>query len=121
MTDNTTPTPSTSLRTRAIAVLIISIVLVNAISWGLLLWKIPYTDATVFLHYNVFYGIDLVGTWKSLFWLPGSGLAFALINILLLRLSKVVDTFIAHIVLIITLLFQIMLAVASLLVVLLNN
>lgn len=93
----------------------------NAATWTLLVWKIPYTQDTVFLHYNVFFGVDLTGSWSQLLWLPGSGLGILFVNSLAVFFGKHMDHVAKTAITILTLLFQVMLLVASLLVILLNT
>lgn len=95
--------------------------LANAISWGILLWKVPSTEETVFLHYNIYFGIDLAGEWKQIFWIPGSGLVVWAVNSLFTLWSQSIDRLVKIIFLLTTLLFEIMLIVASIFIVLLNT
>jgi hypothetical protein len=95
--------------------------LINAGSWGLLFWKLPPTDGTVFLHYNVFYGIDLVGGWRELLWMPGSGLAIFAVNTVIVLLSRQqLDRFLKTVVMMMTVVFEIMITYATFLIILLN-
>jgi len=98
---------------------IISAVIHSAI-WILLLWKIPYTEQTVFLHYNIYFGIDLTGSWAQLLWMPLSGLVILIVNTIIVMMSKTFDKSILLAISIITLSLQCVLLLASLLVVLLN-
>ena len=51
----------------------------------LLAYFIRSTDGTVVLHYNVYFGVDLIGTWWQAYFLPMFGLIFFIGNILLSR------------------------------------
>lgn len=103
--------------------LILSVVSLACVvaSWVLLLWKIPYTENTIYLHYNVFFGVDLTGSWYQLLWLPGSGTAIWLFNTAVLHLDKKMDHITKLSVSSVTLAMEIMLIVASVLVILLNT
>jgi hypothetical protein len=45
-----------------------------------LYWKLPPQAETVFLHYTVYFGIDAVGRWSQLLWIPGTGLGIAVFH-----------------------------------------
>ncbi|OGY85434.1 MAG: hypothetical protein A2233_02455 [Candidatus Kerfeldbacteria bacterium RIFOXYA2_FULL_38_24] len=93
----------------------------NILAWALLLWKIPYTEEVVFLHYNIFYGVDLVGNWRQLFLVPGTGLFILVINILCIFYFKKMSREIFGILLVMTLLLEVFLFISAFLLVLLNN
>lgn len=63
---------------------IFSITLV-VIGWIFSFLRLPALgpDATIPLHYNVFLGIDEVGSWKTLFWLPGFASFVLVVNLLI--------------------------------------
>lgn len=55
----------------------------NAASWVIAIWaSVPYfgTDEVVALHKTVYFGIDLVGPWYEMLYLPLLGLIFILAN-----------------------------------------
>ncbi|MFC1598302.1 hypothetical protein ACFL2M_02085 [Patescibacteria group bacterium] len=95
--------------------------LLNAAAWGLIFWKLPETADTVLLHYNIYFGVDLAGSWQELLWMPGSGLAVLLINVIVMLLSKHLDRLIIIAGSIITLFLEIMVLLATVLVILLNS
>lgn len=107
-------------RYRPLIILLILSVLVNAAIWLVLYRRIPYTDGIVFLHYNIYYGVDRVGTWNEMWWIPGTGAAALLLNTLFVGLMRRVPQAIAVLALSVTLAVQVMLFVAAILVVLLN-
>lgn len=106
---------------RGRTILTVCSVVVNAIAWALLLWKIPYTPDTVLLHYNIFFGVDATGSWNQLFAIPLSGLIILLINEAVLLRAASTDLFIKRLMSILTLVMQLIVLVATLLIVLLNN
>lgn len=93
----------------------------NLASLGLLIWKIPRSIEAVFLHYNIYFGIDLTGSWYQLLWLPGSGVAILLVNGLIAFSGKSLTTPIKLFIACFTIGLEAMLLVASLLLVLLNG
>ncbi len=74
------------LRDRAISLPLSVAVLLQLITWGLLLWRgLPLRGATAIpLHYSIYFGIDLVGPWYGLYYLPAIGLAAFVVNTVLL-------------------------------------
>lgn len=59
---------------------LVTAIVLNIASWLMLYLGIPQTDELVVLHYNIFFGVDLLDTWIKLFYVPGSGLAILLVN-----------------------------------------
>lgn len=106
---------------RSMFLLLLLAFLINAFTWGVLLWRIPQGTETLFLHYNIYFGIDSIGGWKQLAWIPGSGLAIAVLNSVLIFLSTQTDRMIKMTVSILTVAFEVMLATAAVLIILLNT
>ena len=42
----------------------------NLATWTWLLWQISPTSGQIFLHYNILFGVDLVGPWWKILYLP---------------------------------------------------
>jgi len=95
--------------------------ILNGLAWALIFWKIPPTDSTVYLHYNIFFGIDLIGSWYQILWIPGSGTAALVLNTVVIFLSRQLDRFFKYLGLALTLAIQLVILLASVLVVLLNG
>lgn len=53
---------------------------VNFINWGALAFFIRPVDFPLILHYNVFFGVDIIGAWWQVFFLPGMGLFILAVN-----------------------------------------
>lgn len=106
---------------RLLFIFLLVSILLCAASFGLILWKIPPTENTVFLHYNVYFGVDRTGNWRDIFWLPGSGAAILVLNAAFVLWSKRMDPFIRRLALSCTMLFQLVIFVAAVLLVLLNH
>lgn len=45
--------------------------------------NLPADQSFIPLHYNIYLGIDAYGYWTNLYWLPGWGLIFWIINTIL--------------------------------------
>ena len=93
-------------------------VLGNVATWLALFLGIPRTDDLVVLHYNIFFGVDLLDTWAKLFLLPGTALGIALVNGILAGILLARNPFLAKVLLWSSLLLQVIgLTAAALLVV----
>lgn len=49
--------------------------------WWYLIANIHPTSEQFFLHYNIIFGIDLLGSWWRIFYLPAGGLLLLLVNL----------------------------------------
>jgi hypothetical protein len=58
-------------------------VVANLTNWAILAIFIKPTANKIILHYNVYFGVDAMGNWKSVFILPAIGLVLILINFFL--------------------------------------
>ncbi len=57
--------------------------LLNFICWGVLLFFIRPVDFPIILHYNVYFGVDMIGDWWQAYFLPLITLIITLINTVL--------------------------------------
>lgn len=57
--------------------------LINIGLWFLLIWQSNNFAELISLHYNIYFGIDLLGPWYRIFLLPSFGLIFLVINFFL--------------------------------------
>lgn len=101
-------------------VLFFGALVVHALVWAMLFWKLPPTDATLFLHYNIYFGVDLTGGWNGLLWIPLTGATILVMNVVLLLAMKAVPRVLQHVVAIMTLLLQLVVLSALWLVVYIN-
>lgn len=95
--------------------------MLNILSWILIFWKQPYTEETILLHYNIFFGIDLTGSWRQLLWIPGSGLVIAIVNTMVIVFRNKTEYLYNIIFLLLTAIIQAMILLATVLVILLNS
>ncbi len=94
--------------------------LLNAASWIWLSLNIhPYLDQ-VFLHYNILFGVDLVGQWYAVFALPLAGLLIIISNAVLGWILYKQDAFAAYALNGIAIFVNILLLIAAALLVFLN-
>lgn len=101
-------------------VLFLGAILAHGLVWASLFWKLPPTDATLFLHYNIYFGVDLTGGWNGLLWIPLTGAAILVMNIVLLLALKPLPRVLQHIVAIMTFLLQLVVLSALWLVIYIN-
>jgi hypothetical protein len=64
---------------------IVLAILGNIGLWAALFFSVVPTDAPIILHYNIYFGIDSLGDWKNLFFMPALALALLFVNLTLSR------------------------------------
>lgn len=66
-------------------ILLISLIagLLNVPVWLLVIWYVPRDVSVLILHYNIYLGPDVFGSWYELFVLPGIGLTVVGFNLVL--------------------------------------
>ena len=60
-------------------------ILANIGLWAALFRTVTPTDLPIILHYNIHFGVDAVGNWKSLFFMPALGGGLLILNAVLSR------------------------------------
>ena len=55
----------------------------NVISWGVLFFFVSMTRDRIILHYNVYLGVDIIGSPYLVYWVPAAGLLFLTVNLFL--------------------------------------
>lgn len=99
---------------------VISIVLLVIMWWYLIIHIHPTTDQ-LFLHYTVVFGVDLVGSWWKLYYVPVAGTAIFFINYGFSHFMYRPQKFLARLLAMFTILIEIFLIVAAWLLVALNS
>jgi len=93
----------------------------NIADWVLLLIFIKPVDLPLILHYNVYFGVDMVGNWKQVYVLPAIGFFLFLVNLLLsLYFYKNKERIAAYLLLLASLLIQLSLLIAAASVIIIN-
>jgi hypothetical protein len=93
----------------------------NLADWVILKIFIQPVDFPIILHYNVYFGVDMLGDWKQVFILPFLGLILFIINFLLsLYFYNQKERIASYILLMATLMIQLSLVVASTSVIIIN-
>lgn len=92
----------------------------NLGSWVWLLWQIGPREELIFLHYNILFGVDLIGPWYQILYIPIFGLGILLVNALLGWILFNRDKFAAHLLLAGSVICQVFLLIGSAILVFLN-
>jgi len=85
--------------------------------WGYVLLNIRPGNGQLFLHYNVIFGVDLIGEWWQIYYLPLAGLMVLLANFGLSLFFYRNDKILARLLSFFTVFFHIFLAIAVYLIV----
>jgi hypothetical protein len=95
--------------------------LTNLIDWTILKIWIKPVDFSIILHYNVYFGVDLIGNYRQVYVLPTIGLILFMINLLLsMFFYEKKERIASYILLIATLMIQLSLIVVSASIILIN-
>lgn len=93
----------------------------NLADWLALKIFVKPVDFPIILHYNVYFGVDMLGNWKAVFILPGIGLLLLGLNTLLaLSFYRKKERIASYLLLIAALMVQLSLLVASASVIIIN-
>jgi len=66
--------------TRNITTWVVSMVL-NFLSWTWIITRLGFLEGEqIFLHYNILFGVDLVGSWGQALFIPSLGIVIILLN-----------------------------------------
>jgi len=101
--------------------LLVLAAIANLASWFWLIYQIGPTDELIFLHYNVLFGVDLIGEWTQVLYIPLSGVFIYLLNTAMSWATYGKDRFASGLLLTINLLCQCGLFVGSAILVFLNT
>lgn len=91
--------------------------LMNLLLWIFLIYRIRPQEQPIFLHYNIYFGIDLIGEWYRIYLIPALGSVIIFINLLISSIIYNKERIIAFFLLSAMTLAQILLIVAALLIV----
>jgi len=117
---------SPARRDKTILITLTLAFIINILLWIFLYWQIrkiidsnpEYTNIP--LHYNVFFGIDQYGKWYKIFLIPLAGLVIFLINSVTSFIIYSKKNILSYFLTFITLISQIILALAGTLIILIN-
>lgn len=100
---------------------LISSLLLNLFLWVILYNRIPIQVEPLVLRYNIYVGINLIGSWWQVFYLPLIGLAIIFFNFLLAKMMFVKEIFLARLLAVMTFICQIFLAMIVILLTIING
>lgn len=80
---NTKDNPTVFLRDRFNLFSFLLAFLLNILCWTLPYFQIKPQVEPIILHYNIYFGVDLIGSWYRIFYLPAIALALLLVNLIL--------------------------------------
>jgi hypothetical protein len=93
----------------------------NAINFAILWIWIEPVDYPIILHYNVYFGVDMIGDYRQAYFLPLTGLVLFVINLFLaIYFYAKKERIASYILLMATLMIQLSLIVGSLSIILIN-
>lgn len=102
---------------RVNSIFLLTGIVFNIALWLYLSWKIKPTDELISLHYNIYFGIDLIGEWYRIYILSLSGLIIYFINLILSFILYKRGRIISYVILAITLFLQVTLLIAAIFIV----
>lgn len=73
----------TFFQSKIILTLLSLSLLANLVNWLILFIFIRPVDTDIILHYNVYFGVDSMGSWKQVFIMPVIGFILFIINVAL--------------------------------------
>lgn len=85
------------LKNPVIATCFLLSALINIFVWFWLFWQIGPQEEQIFLHYTMLFGVDLIGEWWRVLWLPVAGLFVFCMNLLLAWILFGKDKFAAYV------------------------
>lgn len=92
---------------------LIASLIINIANWGAIAYFIRPVDFPIILHYNVYFGVDIIGDWWQIYYLPLIGLIILLANAILgYVFYQKKERLAAHLLMLATFIVQISIAVA---------
>ncbi len=100
-------------------------IVINLAAWIVLYWKLnAFSYQTeygqIFLHYNIYFGVDNIGSWYKAFIIPLLGIIIIIFNNILAYSFYLKERLISYVLVISQVLIQVVLLAASIFVILLN-
>jgi hypothetical protein len=94
--------------------------LANIGIWAALFWTAVPTDAPIILHYNIYFGVDVVGNWKSLFFMPALAAGLLILNLMLSRFFYYKERLVSYLFAATALVLQLLMAVGVIAAIMIN-
>lgn len=101
--------------------LIILNVVINIANWALLLIFIKPVDFSIILHYNVYFGVDVIGDWRKILFFPALGIFLFILNLsLAFHFYKQDKKIAAYLLMLVSLFAQLSLIISTATIILIN-
>ncbi|OGI26347.1 MAG: hypothetical protein A3J76_04255 [Candidatus Moranbacteria bacterium RBG_13_45_13] len=94
--------------------------LVSLAMWVTIWMIVEPTDQLVIIHYNIYFGVDEIGNWKSIFLMPALSTAILFVNAVLSRFFYYKERLVSYLFAAMALLVQLLMAVGLGSVILIN-
>lgn len=94
---------------------------INLFIWGWLAWYIEPQAEPIFLHYNILFGVDMLGRWWKIFAIPLLGFIIFLANFIIGWITFHKDQYISYFLNATSVICQIFLTISAYLLVFLNT
>lgn len=90
----------------------IAALVINSASFGFLAFFLRPVDFPIILHYNVYFGVDIIGVWWHVYFLPIIALSVFIVNVIMARFFyKSGERIISYMLLLAALMVQISIAI----------
>ncbi|MEK7131265.1 MAG: hypothetical protein AAB797_00835 [Patescibacteria group bacterium] len=99
---------------------LLGVILIQIFLWVYLISSIGSDAGQIFLHYNIIFGVDLVGDWWKIYFIPLAGILVILLNYIFSDLLYSVDKFLSRLLSCWVLFFHLFLMIGAILLVRLN-
>lgn len=86
----------------------------------MMIYKVRPQAEPLLLHYNIYYGIDLIGEWWRMYFIPAVGAGIIIFNFFLAWFIYVKERILAYFLFFASSIFQVFLLVSAALIILLN-
>lgn len=93
--------------------ILLTSLLLNLGIWLFLYFKFPPSEFPVPIHFNIYFGIDVIDNWTKVFLIPELGLTFIFINLILAYIIFSSEKFISYFLFSSSLFIQILLFLAT--------
>lgn len=104
-------------RNRVILFGLFSGLIINIGVWLYLALKVKSQSDPIFLHYNIYFGVDLIGEWYQIFIMPLTGLIIYFINLYFSYIIYRREKIISYSIISLTAVIQLIILLASFLIV----
>jgi hypothetical protein len=99
---------------------IILAILVNIGLWIALFRTVVPTEAPIILHFNIRFGVDIIGNWRNLFFMPALAAGMLFLNLLLSRFFYYKERLVSYLFACTALALQLLMAVGVISLILIN-